>query len=82
MLNMIKGCRIHDPSMLFEGYEQTEFGFVANVNADKIKSLYNEDKDTLSRYSKILYAHARLVSGLDAESPAETMKLVCELMLS
>ena len=39
MLNMIKGCRIHDPSMLFEGYEQTEFGFVANVNADKIKSL-------------------------------------------
>ena len=50
--------------------------------ADKIKTLYNEDKDTLSRYSKILYAHARLVSGLDAESPAETMKLVCELMLS
>jgi hypothetical protein len=39
LLNMIKGCRIHDPSMLFEGYEQTEFGFVANVNADKIKSL-------------------------------------------
>lgn len=39
MLNMIKGCRIHDPSMLFEGYEQTEFGFVANVNADKIQSL-------------------------------------------
>ena len=39
MLNMIKGCRIHDPSRLFEGYEQTEFGFIANVNADKIQLL-------------------------------------------
>lgn len=39
MLNMIKGCRIDDPSILFEGYEQTESGFVANVNAEKIQHL-------------------------------------------
>jgi len=39
MLNMIKGCRIYDPSVLHEGYEKTETGFVANVNAEKIQSL-------------------------------------------
>ena len=40
MLNMIKGCRIHDPSVLFEGYQQTQSGFTANVNAEKIKGLF------------------------------------------
>lgn len=39
MLNMVKGCRVKDPSVLFEGYERTETGFIANVNADKIQSL-------------------------------------------
>ena len=40
MLNMIKGCRIHDPSVLNEGYEITDYGFVANVDADKIQALF------------------------------------------
>ncbi len=39
MLNVIKGCRIKDPAVLFEGYERMETGFVANVNADKIQTL-------------------------------------------
>lgn len=39
MLNMIKGCKVHDPSLLFEGFEQTESGFTANVNAEKIQPL-------------------------------------------
>ena len=40
MLNMVKGCRINDPSILYEGYERIESGFVSNVNADKILSLF------------------------------------------
>ena len=40
MLNMIKGCRIHDPSVLNEGYEITDYGFVANIDADKIQALF------------------------------------------
>lgn len=40
MLEMIKGCRIDDPSVLFEGYEQTEYGFAANVDAGKIQGLF------------------------------------------
>ena len=50
MLNMIKGCKVNDPSILFEGYEQTELGFMANVNAEKLQPLlerfvllHNED---------------------------------------
>lgn len=36
---MVKGCKIHDPSVLHEGYQQTETGYIANVNAEKIQSL-------------------------------------------
>ena len=40
MLDMIKGCRINDPSILFEGYEQIDTGYVANVDADNIRSIF------------------------------------------
>lgn len=40
MLNMVKGCRINDPSLLYEGYEPTDSGFMANVNADKLQSVF------------------------------------------
>lgn len=40
MLQMIKGCRISDPSLLFESYEQLDTGFAANVDADKIIPLF------------------------------------------
>ena len=40
MLKMIKGCRVHNPTILYEGYEQVDSGFVANVDADKIQSLF------------------------------------------
>lgn len=40
MLDMVKGCRVEDPSVLYEGYERIRTGFVANVNADKIQALF------------------------------------------
>ena len=55
-----------------------------NINhsiAGKLKELYENDKDKLARYSKILYAHARLISGLSLENPSEVSNLVCDLML-
>lgn len=39
MLNMVKGCKIHDPSLLYEGYQLTETGYTANVNAENIQSI-------------------------------------------
>lgn len=55
-----------------------------NINhgiSEKLKDLYKNNKDELSNYSKILYAQARLISGLALENPSEVSELVCNLML-
>lgn len=49
--------------------------------ATKIKELFEQDKNTLATYSKILYAQARLVSGMSLDNPSEISDLVCSLML-
>ena len=46
----------------------------------KLKLLFINDKEKLSKYAKILYAQARLINGLDIENPSEYSRLVCELM--
>ena len=47
----------------------------------RLKSLYGTDNDTLARYTKILYAQARLISGLTLDNAAEIGELVADLML-
>lgn len=47
--------------------------------ADKLKAIA-EDKAKLADYAKLLYAQARLISGLQIENPAEISELICELM--
>jgi len=42
---------------------------VLEINAshpivNKLKKLYNEDKESLKKYTKILYSQARLIEGL------------------
>ena len=49
--------------------------------AAKLKELYESDKDRLARYSKLLYANARLISGMELENPAEYGQLVTEMMM-
>ncbi len=58
---------------------------VLEINIDhplcaKLRTLYEENREALATYSKILYAQARLVSGLGVENPAEVSALVCDLM--
>ena len=48
--------------------------------ANKLKQLYKEDKEKLEKYTKILYAQARLIEGLNIENPTEISNLVCEIM--
>ena len=63
---------------------KAEFVMEINMNhpiAAKLKELFENDKDKLAKYSKVLYAQARLVSGLSIENPAEVSDLVCNLML-
>ncbi|MCQ2455069.1 MAG: molecular chaperone HtpG [Clostridia bacterium] len=48
--------------------------------ADKLKELYNTDKETLGKYAKLLYGEACLIGGKPVENPAEHTALVLELM--
>ena len=47
---------------------------------NKLKNLYNNDKETLKKYTKVLYSQARLIEGLTIENPTEISNLVCEIM--
>ena len=48
--------------------------------AKKLEKLYKEDKEMLSKYSKILYAQARLIEGLDVENPSEVTDMLCDII--
>ena len=48
--------------------------------AEKLKTLYNDDKDMLGKYAKLLYGEACLIGGKSVPDPAEHSALVCELM--
>ena len=48
--------------------------------AEKLKKLYETDKDTVASYAKILYANARLCSGLSIDNPTQLCDMVCDLM--
>ena len=48
---------------------------------DRLLQLYADDRDKLRDYTKILYAQARLVSGLTLDNPAEVADLVTGLMV-
>lgn len=48
--------------------------------ADKLKKLYDDDKDKLAKYAKILWAEACLIGGLELDEPAEFAALINELM--
>ena len=48
--------------------------------ADKLKDLYDNDKDELEKYSKILYNQARLIEGLNVENHTELAELICDYL--
>ncbi len=48
---------------------------------EKLKALYETDKETLKKYARILYLTACLISGVTLENPAELSTLVTGLMI-
>lgn len=48
--------------------------------AEKLKALYENDKESLKKYAKLLYGEACLISGAGIPDPLEHSNLVCELM--
>ncbi|MGI6279259.1 MAG: molecular chaperone HtpG [Acutalibacteraceae bacterium] len=49
--------------------------------AEKLKAMYNEDREALEKYAKLLYGEACLISGISVPDPVEHSSLVCELMM-
>ena len=58
---------------------------VLEINADhaicaKLASVYENEKDKLSDYAKILYAQARLIGGMSIDNPTEISSLICDII--
>lgn len=51
-----------------------------HVIVEKLKSLYSSDKEELKKYTKILYAQARMIEGLTIDNPTEYSNWICELI--
>ena len=47
----------------------------------KLEELYKKDKEELKKYSKVLYAEARLIEGLPIENPTEITELISEILV-
>jgi len=47
---------------------------------EKLKTLYENDKEELKKYAKILYAQAKLIEGLSIDNPTEISNLICDLI--
>ena len=48
--------------------------------ANKLIDLYNSDKESLEKYTKVLYSEARLIEGLSIDNPTEISNIICELI--
>jgi len=49
--------------------------------ATKLKSLYQEKKvEELAQYTKVLYAQARLIEGMNLDNPTEISNLICDIL--
>ena len=53
---------------------------VAHAICKKLEQLYNEDKEKLADYSKVLYAQARLIGGMSIDNPTEISSLICNMI--
>ena len=48
--------------------------------SNKLKKLYDTDKESLEKYTKILYSQAKLIEGLPIDNPTEISNLICDIM--
>ena len=48
--------------------------------ADKLKDLYENDKEEFKKYTQILYSEARMIAGLPLDNPTEISRLICEVI--
>ena len=47
---------------------------------NKLKKLFNEDKEKFKDYTKILYSEARLIEGLSNDNQADISNIICKIL--
>lgn len=47
----------------------------------KLQTLFETDKDMLTKYTKLLYSQALLIEGMSIEDPVELSNMICDLMV-
>ena len=65
--------------------EKVKASTVLSINAShpiakKIKELYKTNPEEIEKYTKILYAQAKLIEGLTLDNPSEISDLICEAL--
>ena len=48
--------------------------------AEKLKDVYENDKEEFKKYTQILYSEARMIAGLPIDNPTEISRLICEVI--
>ena len=48
--------------------------------SEKLKDLFENDKEEFEKYTEILYSEARMIAGLPIENPTEISRLICEVI--
>ena len=65
--------------------EHAEAKLILEINenheiAKKLRYLYDNDREMLKKYTKILYNEARLIEGLPVLNPTELSNLICQIL--
>lgn len=65
--------------------EKIEAETILEVNnnhaiASKLKKLYKSNKEEFEKYSKVLYAQAKLIEGLPIDNPTEISNVICDII--
>ena len=47
---------------------------------NKLKDLYENNKDLFEKYTKILYSEARMIAGLNVDDPTYISNLICDVI--
>jgi 23S rRNA (pseudouridine1915-N3)-methyltransferase len=55
---------------------------VASTIFEKLRELYSSDKDTLKKYTDLLYTQALLIEGLSVEDPVEFSNMIDKTLIN
>ncbi len=70
MFNLKRGCKVPFPEKIIEEYEETEYGYIANVSAEKIIDVL---KDFINMQDSLVFFFLELPTNLEDEVESATV---------